>query len=105
MKQVLFVLPILLAASCTKEAPCPGASIICTHTIYYGYRACPDPKNSDLWHFSECQSYTETFEMCERDTSAWLLEARAFDESRKSDQDSQTWEAFVQLYPNECGCK
>ncbi len=105
MKQLIFVLQILLATSCAKEGSCPGATVICTHTIYNGYRACPDPNVPDQWHFSDCQSYTETFEICARDTSEWLNEARAFDESRKTDPNSQTWDAFVQLYPNECGCK
>ncbi len=105
MKQIIFVLQILLAASCTKEGSCPGASVICTHTIYNGYRSCPDPKNPDQWHFSDCKSYTETYEMCDSDTSDWLLETRAFDESWKSDPRSPIWEEFASLYPNECGCK
>ncbi|MBC7775528.1 MAG: hypothetical protein H7246_08815 [Phycisphaerae bacterium] len=105
MKKIIFVLQILLAASCMKEGSCPGSTLICTHTVYKGFRACPDPNIPNQWLFSDCKSYTESFEICDGDTSAWLVEARLFDESRNNDSTNQTWTEFARLYPNECGCK
>lgn len=105
MKKVIFVLQILLAASCTKEDSCIGSPVTCTHTIYYGYQACPDPQDANKWKFSNCKSYMETVDMTGCDTSAWLVEARLFDESRKHEPNNPSWNEFARLYPNECGCK
>jgi len=105
MKKIIFVLQILLAASCTKEESCSETPVTCTHTIYYAYQACPDPEDSNLWKFSNCKSYTETVEITACDSSAWLLEARLMDESRKYEPNNPSWNEFTRLYPNECGCK
>ena len=104
MNRTLILLLILLFASCVKENPCENERALCTHTIYYAFLACPDPANPGKWVFSNCQYYTKTEEMAACDTSAWLQEARAFDEARKNNPNSNTWDEFTRLYPNECGC-
>jgi hypothetical protein len=104
MNRTLILLQILFFASCVKEEPCASKRVLCTHTIYYGYQACPDHANPGKWVFSNCKFYTETAEMTACDTSSWLLEARAFDESRKYEPNDNSWNEFTRLYPNQCGC-
>jgi len=105
MKYFLVAIPFLIAASCTKEAPCNGASVTCTHTIYYAYVACPDLQNSGKWIYSDIKSSTETFEMSDCDSSGWLAKTRQFDENWKIAPNNPSWEAFTRIYPNTCGCE
>ena len=106
MKQTIFVLQILFITSCTKEVSCLDERFTCTHTVYYGFQACPDPKVPNQWKFSNCKSYQEKEEVTACDTSAWLLKARLFDKDRiANDSINPTWAAFTRLYPNECNCK
>lgn len=105
MKRAMILLQILFITACIKEQPCASERVRCTHTIYYGYLACPDPDNPGNWRYSNCKYYTETAEMTACDTSAWLEEARLFDESRKYEPNNDSWNEFARQYPNQCGCQ
>lgn len=105
LKQFLMIITILLCWSCTKQEACIGSPSTCTHTVNYAYLACPDPFDSSKWIYSNVKSYTETFEITDCDTSAWLAETRRIDENWKHDPNNNTWEEFARLYPNECGCQ
>jgi len=105
MKNLIIVLQILLAASCTRTATCLDSRLTCTHVIYYTFLACSDPKIPNKWKFSNCKSYEERTELTACDTSAWLAETRLIDSVRTNNPENPTWEAFALLYPNECGCR
>ncbi len=96
---------IFFATACVKEEAFTGMPVTCTHIVYYSYLACPDPLDPLKWEYTNVQSFTETVEMADSDTMAWLAATRLYDEQWKVNPAVPTWAEFAHLFSNECGCE